>query len=403
MPSLPPPVPSYIFRGHASQINTLAFLPSSSDLITGDADGFVVIWSLTTRRPRAVWRAHKEGLLKVEGWPGEEGKGKVVTHGRDNTIHVWEVPPAPARISASLFLPATSRESSMRISEDDGRDGEAKEPPAQPLSTILPVDGLDLPRPQPWKVCTLHINALNFCQFAALPVPFPTSPSVNHDKDQPQPQLMIATPAVKDSDGIDINILPTCTRLHTNILPTLPLPSGENEKPGMVMAVALLDPTTLLAGYESGYTVVMKLTPNGTWETIYASKAHSQPVLSLGVHPSRGWFVTTAADAIIAVHPLGGDRRAPVVWDTGHSGLQALDIRDDGEIFATGGWDGKIRVWRWRPQEPSSKKTEQAKQLAVLKWHKESIYAVAFGRDGQGRNWVAAGSKDGKVSLWEVY
>ncbi|ODQ55322.1 WD40 repeat-like protein [Saitoella complicata NRRL Y-17804] len=287
----------------------------------------------------------------------------------------------------------------MRISEDEGWDGEVKGPPAQPLSTVLPVDGLDLPRPQPWKLCTLHINALNFCQFAALPIHPPTSSTLDEDKDQPQPQLMIATPAVQDSDGIDINTLPTCTRLHTNVTPTL----SSNEKPGMVMAVALLAPTTLLAGYESGYTVVMKLTANGTWETVYDSKVHSQPVLSLGVHPSREWFVTTAADAMIAFHPLfpssspstGSPTSEPAVYNTTHSGLQALDIRDDGEIFATGGWDGKIRIWRRKGKEP--------KQLAVLKWHKESIYAVAFGRGGQGKNWVGVGSKDGKISLWEVY
>jgi hypothetical protein len=81
------------------------------------------------------------------------------------------------------------------------------------------------------------------------------------------------------------------------------------------------------------------------------------------------------------------------------------------------------------------------KELAVLKWHKDGCYAVAFGeietslstrstekesstasqmavaaRDyslanvQQQRNqkvqqthWLAAGSKDGKISLWDIY
>lgn len=82
------------------------------------------------------------------------------------------------------------------------------------------------------------------------------------------------------------------------------------------------------------------------------------------------------------------------------------------------------------------------KEVAVLKWHKEGVYAVAFGAVlekedlqyheekqkavGKGtevakketglaklqsqreeavqvKHWVAAGAKDGKVSLWEVF
>ena len=84
-------------------------------------------------------------------------------------------------------------------------------------------------------------------------------------------------------------------------------------------------------------------------------------------------------------------------------------------IFATAGWDGKIRIYD----------TKRLRELAVLKWHKEGCYAVDFGLVGQAvsmqnggdentvsalreereraRHWVAAGSKDGKVSLWDVF
>lgn len=65
------------------------------------------------------------------------------------------------------------------------------------------------------------------------------------------------------------------------------------------------------------------------------------------------------------------------------------------------------------------------KELAVLKWHREGCYAVAFGQvleveksQEEGAvvtveerrrervrtvHWVAGGAKDGKVSLWDVY
>lgn len=132
------------------------------------------------------------------------------------------------------------------------------------------------------------------------------------------------------------------------------------------------------------------------------------------------------------------------VVQTKHSGQQSLRIRSDGRIFATAGWDTKVRVYS----------VTSMKELAVLKWHKEGCFAVAFAEvinvqednegDDDGKleggipeaesvggetalvaptrrvglaisarekriqqatqtHWVAAGSKDGKVSLWEIY
>lgn len=128
----------------------------------------------------------------------------------------------------------------------------------------------------------------------------------------------------------------------------------------------------------------------------------------------------------------------PIVQDphkvnnTKHAGQQSLVVRSDGRLLATGGWDSRVRIY--------SAKT--LKEMAVLKWHKEGVYAVAFGKLLNARNlrsttnesgvvedigelvkketglskvqrqreekmqikhWVAAGAKDGKVSLWEVF
>ena len=102
-------------------------------------------------------------------------------------------------------------------------------------------------------------------------------------------------------------------------------------------------------------------------------------------------------------------------------------MRSDGRIFVTGGWDSRIRIYS----------TKTLKEVAVLKWHKEGVYAVDFavlleagdlqGNEGgeggevvkketglgkvqrqreeamQLKHWVVAGAKDGKVSLWEVF
>jgi ASTRA-associated protein 1 len=129
------------------------------------------------------------------------------------------------------------------------------------------------------------------------------------------------------------------------------------------------------------------------------------------------------------------------VVNTKHSGQQSLRIRSDGKIFATAGWDSRPRVY--------SAKT--LKEVAVLKWHQSGCYAVALSTIGlenssesagltdkfaperpvaaqveteamivqaapprttvrsqrlasvQTTHWLAAGSKDGKVSLWDIF
>lgn len=164
-------------------------------------------------------------------------------------------------------------------------------------------------------------------------------------------------------------------------------------------------------------------------------------VLSLAIAPSKEYYLTSSADAILAKHPLprgkgiwNSELRPLKVSQTKHCGQQGLQIRSDGMIFATAGWDARVRVY--------SAKT--LKELAVLRWHKTGCYATAFARTeirpfaeemeefdpatessgnskliaatkaptdvqqkrdekAQTTHWLAVGSKDGKVSLWDIY
>lgn len=73
--ALPIPQPAYIFRGHSSPIHHTSFLRHNTRLCTGDSEGYLVIWSLATRRATAVWRAHEGAILRVEEW----GSGRLIT------------------------------------------------------------------------------------------------------------------------------------------------------------------------------------------------------------------------------------------------------------------------------------------------------------------------------------
>lgn len=259
----------------------------------------------------------------------------------------------------------------------------------------------------------------------------------------------------------------------------------------MVMAVSIFyrdKDLTVVVGFESGHTAVSQLVDSQGWYIFYMSHPHSQPILSLAVSPDQTFYITSSADAIIAKHPIPSlssiesvsnftnqsfAARPSIVSTSGssllsqglasagiqetssanlpkkdiqtkplkivqtkHSGQQGLKIRSDGKILATAGWDSRIRVYS----------VQSLKELAVLKWHKEGCYAVAFadtiiadardnaskagrlemaGKELEGAvaiptsmaltvkekrelrttttHWLAAGSKDGKVSLWDIY
>jgi WD40 repeat protein len=161
-------------------------------------------------------------------------------------------------------------------------------------------------------------------------------------------------------------------------------------------------------------------------------KPHSQPVLSLALAPSKDLFITSSADANVAKYELS-DKATNInatmatpmkIINTKHAGQQGLSLRSDGKIFATAGWDARVRVYS----------TKTMKELAVLKWHRDGCYSTAFATidaeaadkssqpdlalthetaldrikferslQAQRVHWLAAGGKDGKISLWNIY
>lgn len=322
---------------------------------------------------------------------------------------------------------------------------------------------------KPWLLHSMSVNALNFCAFSICDVPeysfeimianeqereletADTTPETKSSTEIPMkttsnskstpPSLLIAAPNGLDSGGIDIFQLPSEHRISQ-------IGSAKDSKAGMVMAlnlsyVANTDRFLLVAGFEDGsvdvYEMVKGSKPSATWTwtRVLTSRPHSQPTLSVDVTPDHVAFVTSSADAIVAkfLMPAVTDTEFSIVkpsdpeklHNTKHAGQQDLKIRSDGKIFGTAGWDGRIRVY--------SVKT--LKELAVLRWHKEGCYSVAFAevfggdpsigqtgdrndqsmaktsamdkmkqeRDKKVHNthWLVGGSKDGKISLWDIY
>lgn len=337
------------------------------------------------------------------------------------------------------------------------------------LDKTLPVDvagsSASGKRERPALLHCLPVNALNFCAFSMMYIDVPGQASPEHPrqaKRKPRANVLFAVPNALDSGGIDIFHLPSERRITT-------ISSDPENKTGMVMAVNLFQSASgdinVVSAYEDGH--VMAFIHRGPvspadfeigniaskpweWRKLYMSRPHTQPVLSLDVSPMHDYFTTSAADALIVKHPIPHPdspgylpaatsvENSPLkTVNTKHSGQQGLRIRSDGKVFATAGWDSRVRVYSGKTM----------KELAVLKWHKEGCYTVSFGQvepppqstpmsespdtreendEEQARgpttqtfslaavqdqrnqkvrqtHWLAAGSKDGKISLWDIY
>lgn len=450
-----PPQPKAILRGHKTQVHAASFVRSNERLVTGDADGFVVAWDLTIMRPRAVWRAHENAILGISGW----GSDKLITHGRDNKLVVW------------------------KLSADD----EAV------MSTCLPLDPGVGTRTKPWMLHMLEVNTMNFCAFASSPAYSPSS-AAGHSDDS-EASLLIAVPNTLASEAVDIYSLPSQARIHTVKLGSdngmamalalkwiedlLTLLIGyengvvvvarlgedgswdvvyrnhDHKQPVLSLDVA----PSLEFFFTSGADATVAKHPLPSKKSEIKSTGHDiENVEHEAKVPEERASGSNEADstrshgksvsllsAALAQQPSTNVPRAArrehiktqalKVVDTKHAGQQGLKVRSDGRIFATAGWDSKVRVYS----------VKSMREVAVLKWHPVGCFAVGFAdvtvidstdatssqrgaydklpvsdtkvvhrvldlsvkdrrlQQAKYAHWLAAGSKDGKVSLWDVF
>lgn len=66
-----PATPAFILRGHAFTVHALHFFASNAYLASADSDGWLVVWSLASKRAVAVWKAHASGILGIKDWDEE--------------------------------------------------------------------------------------------------------------------------------------------------------------------------------------------------------------------------------------------------------------------------------------------------------------------------------------------
>ncbi|GLB40474.1 putative WD40 repeats [Lyophyllum shimeji] len=417
---LAPAAPTHLLRTHSSPIHALSISPDNERLYSGDASGLVVVTSTRSLRPITSWNPHTDALLGIEEW-----RERIITHARDNKLHVWtrveELPPS-ARLGGGS---------------------------AAQMST-----------PRPKLRYSMDVNALNYCRFSLLPLPAAA------DEDDAQAEALIALPNLVDSTSADIWALPSRERVHAAVGQTgVKMPFNvdpmERSKTGIIMSLhlyavprerdAVLSSSSsvsagtrelrLLCGYESGGVTLRRFArtdrvtslEGAGWEVIWDAKLHAESIMAMRVSRKNDFALSVSADHIVVRYDLADPNVAAacVTHRTKHPGNAALAIRDDGRVCAVAGWDGSVRLYAARTM----------KHLGTLKYHKSACQAVEFahalrvekveagirGSDFKAgaadeeqeedeesedemsweekeerARWLVAGGKDSRVSIWSL-
>jgi guanine nucleotide-binding protein subunit beta-like protein 1 len=279
-----------------------------------------------------------------------------------------------------LRLDATGPSAQRRIFSQ-GRDGLIK---VWDASTLLAGDT----RP----AAELFTGAQHFCQFA-----LPRWPQESGSSEFSHSLLAPCS----EQGRLQLWDLRSSTKPHTSIDPADPAHRG------MVMCCRLLDSSALLpaavvvAGHEDGFLACYDLRSAARGPLVEA-KLHSEPLMCCDIDAAAAQGVSASAGSTISTWRLdlaAGSCTPGPQFALRRPGVSCVELRSDCELFAAGCWDSQIRLYRWRQPVP----------LAVLPFHEGSVNSIAFcptataAATGSVSGQFAAGSKDCRISMWNMY
>ncbi|KAI8602695.1 WD40-repeat-containing domain protein [Dissophora ornata] len=422
-----PPTPSFIFRGHDAPVQALEFFASNTFLATGDEAGWICVWDVWRRRQVHRWHGHPTGsvlaLKAIPFRPGPENisrmvsseptlavdKGRrrksdssgsierqdqayIVSHGRDNEIHVWDI---------NTILQKSIKRADLAA---------AHVTPSANSQDITPV-------------FSLPVNALNFCKLSILAIE--VSPRLEQEPEispltgacllsRTHQHIYIAVPSPTTATLLDIYDIVKPERTFASVGQQNKSTSASasleaDKKLGSAMAIQLFQARDevpdssapclnkdsevtskalqMLVGYEDGSVTLFREStlpaterqrPTGAgakqkrkMDILWTIRCHREPVLALDISHDMQYAVSCGSDNVLARYNLAGQLQGvPEVTQIAlkSNGIADIKIRSDNKIIGLAGWDGRIRVFSAKTLKP----------LAVLKYHREGLYCLAF-------------------------
>jgi WD40 repeat protein len=175
---------------------------------------------------------------------------------------------------------------------------------------------------------------------------------------------------------------------------------------GRVWSVAISRDGRWLAAASEDWRVRLWSLAQPEAEPTYLT-GHMRRVKAVGFSADSQLLASASPDEMVRLWHLGQPGDAPqilaVIAGKKGDGFKALAASPTARLLAAGNQDWSVRVWDLdRPREPpvvlggrEQARDAQGRPDTTPKW----VWAVAFSPDGR---WLASGSQDGAIRLWEV-
>lgn len=209
-------------------------------------------------------------------------------------------------------------------------------------------------------------------------------------------QCLLVPQANSTIDIVDINTMTKVRRL----VPPPPKTNTDGGQLGEVMCVQTVelaaDKTYILGGYESGDIVLWDYATARACSHIRLREC----ITSLTFDQVSGRGICGNSSNRLQIFTI--DRAVTAITlkceiSITNEGCNIVRLRPDRKVFASGGWDGRLRVFSWK----------SLRLLAVLNEHQGGkVTDVQFSPSAV-RFWdaniMAASGSDGTISLWNLY
>ena len=346
--------PLFILFGHQNNINSLAFTPDGSRLVTGSADSTAKIWDASTGQELFTLAGGMGNINSMAISP--DGIHPLTAHS-DGKVKIWDISP-----TGSHEWWTVDKVWRGRLSPD-----------GKSLATIYTSELSGEVEFKLWNLSpsgARQVHGITVDQGARVSIP-----TINSDLSR------YATTGAN-------SILKVWDPITGQLLQSFPI-SGTTQSSGHTNIVFGLDfspdSSRIATGGDDGKAIVWEV---ASGKALLTLTGHQEPVRGIAFSPDGSLLATASFDGTARIWEATTGQLLQTL--SGHEGLVIyVHFSPDGKRVLTSGKDNTARVWD----------VQTGKELLILRGHTSTVFGLDFSPDGTR---IATGSADGTVKVWDA-